>query len=81
MIAAPNETPGLWTHKTRPILFSLVVDDFGVKYVGKVKGARRPSRCAKATEFIHEDTASIPGQNIRVTYHSLALQPSAPFNQ
>ena len=28
-------TPGLWRHDTRPISFSLVVDDFGVKYVGK----------------------------------------------
>ena len=27
--------PGLWTHNTRPISFTLVVDDFGVKYVGK----------------------------------------------
>ena len=27
--------PGLWTHKTQPIQFTLVVDDFGVKYVGK----------------------------------------------
>ena len=27
--------PGLWTHKTRPICFTLVVDDFGVKYVGE----------------------------------------------
>ena len=27
--------PGLWMHKTRPISFTLVVDDFGVKYVGK----------------------------------------------
>ncbi len=27
--------PGLWLHKTGPIQFSLVVDDFGVKYVGK----------------------------------------------
>jgi hypothetical protein len=27
--------PGLWSHKTRPIAFTLVVDDFGVKYVGK----------------------------------------------
>ena len=27
--------PGLWKHKTRPIQFSLVVDDFLVKYVGK----------------------------------------------
>ena len=28
-------TPGLWTHKWRPICFTLVVDDFGVKYVGR----------------------------------------------
>eukprot|EP00804_Cyclotella_cryptica_P008100 CCRYP_004591-RA/>CCRYP_004591-RA protein AED:0.17 eAED:0.17 QI:0/0/0/1/0/0/4/0/815 len=27
--------PGLWSHKTRPISFTLVVDDFGVKYIGK----------------------------------------------
>ena len=27
--------PGLWTHTWRPITFSLSVDDFGVKYVGK----------------------------------------------
>ena len=27
--------PGLWTHDTRPVTFTLVVDDFGVKYVGK----------------------------------------------
>ena len=28
-------TPGLWKHISRPISFSLVVDDFGVKYEGK----------------------------------------------
>ena len=28
-------TPGFWTHEWRPICFSLIVDDFGVKYVGK----------------------------------------------
>jgi hypothetical protein len=27
-------TPGLWLHESRPITFSLVVDEFGVKYVG-----------------------------------------------
>jgi hypothetical protein len=32
----PNKfTPGLFTHKTRSIAFSLVVDDFGVKYERK----------------------------------------------
>jgi hypothetical protein len=30
-----RHTPGLWLHKTRPIAFSLVVDDFTVKYIGK----------------------------------------------
>jgi hypothetical protein len=25
----------MWLHKTRPIAFSLIVDDFAVKYVGK----------------------------------------------
>ena len=28
-------TPGLWSHATRPVTFCLVVDDFGVKYVGQ----------------------------------------------
>ena len=28
-------TPGLWYHVSRPITFTLVVDDFGVKFVGK----------------------------------------------
>jgi hypothetical protein len=28
-------TPRLWLHKTRPIAFSLIVDDFAIKYVGK----------------------------------------------
>jgi hypothetical protein len=27
--------PGLWKHEWRPIIFSLVINDFGVKYVGK----------------------------------------------
>ena len=27
-------TPTLWRHNTLPIVFTLVVDDFGVKYTG-----------------------------------------------
>lgn len=27
-------TPGLWKHRWRPVTFTLVVDDFGIKYVG-----------------------------------------------
>jgi hypothetical protein len=29
-----KHTRGLWMHETRPIKFSLVVDNFGVIYVG-----------------------------------------------
>jgi hypothetical protein len=29
-----TSTPGLWRHKWRPIQFCLIVDNFGVKYVG-----------------------------------------------
>ena len=28
-------TPGLWKHNTRPVHFTLVVDDFGIKFVGE----------------------------------------------
>ena len=31
-----DTTPGLWRHELRPILFVLIVDDFGIEYVDKV---------------------------------------------
>ncbi len=34
-------TPGLWKHNTWPISFTLVVNNFGVKYVGK-ENAQHP---------------------------------------
>lgn len=30
-----GQTPGLFKHLLRPVSFSLVVNDFGIKYVGK----------------------------------------------
>ena len=30
-----KQKPGLWKHQTRPISFTLVVDDFGIKYTNK----------------------------------------------
>ena len=35
-----KHTPGLWTHISRPIQFTLVVDDFSVKYT-RLKDAER----------------------------------------
>jgi hypothetical protein len=30
-----THTHGLWKHDTHPVMFTLVVDDFGIKYAGK----------------------------------------------
>jgi hypothetical protein len=45
---------GLWRHDTRPISFSLVVDDFGVKYVGR-EHAEHLMECIKKNYNISSD--------------------------
>ena len=30
-----KHTPGLWKHRTRPVIFALVFDNFGIKYTHK----------------------------------------------
>jgi hypothetical protein len=30
-----THTPGLWKHNQQPVHFSLIIDDFGIKYVGQ----------------------------------------------
>jgi len=32
-------TPGLWRHKWRPVIFALIVDDFGFQYTNHQKNA------------------------------------------
>jgi hypothetical protein len=49
-----NNTPGLWKHETRPISFTLVVDNFGVKYVGK-EHVHHLIRCIKQQYELTED--------------------------
>jgi hypothetical protein len=44
----------LWTHDTHPISFSLVVDDFGVKYVGR-EHAEHLMACIKKNYNISSD--------------------------
>ena len=34
-VAGVFKYTGIWRHKWRPILFCLIVDDFGIEYVGK----------------------------------------------
>ena len=71
--------PGLWKHDTRPIQFTLVVDNFGVKYVGK-KHVHHLQRVLKQHYEIKRDW---PGQRyIGITllwdYHRLQVHLSMP---
>jgi hypothetical protein len=52
-----RHTPGLWPHKTRPMSFSLVVDDFAVKYVGK----QRADHLRNALLKMYEQTTDWSG--------------------
>lgn len=42
-----THTPGLWRHETRPITFTLVVDDFGIKYINKTNAEHLITVCRK----------------------------------
>jgi hypothetical protein len=51
-----RHTPGLWLHKTRPISFTLVVDDFAVKCGSRFRSkTRRQATCRASPErpFAH----------------------------
>ena len=48
-------TLGLWTHITRPIVFTLVVDDFGIKYCGKQHTQHLPQALHKETYTVETD--------------------------
>jgi hypothetical protein len=49
-----THTYGLWTHDTRPISFPLLVDDFGVRYVGR-EHAEHLMTCIKKNYNISSD--------------------------
>jgi hypothetical protein len=49
-----KHTPGLWRHLTCPISFTLVVNDFGVKYVGR-EHANHLIKCIKEKYELTED--------------------------
>jgi hypothetical protein len=49
-----QHTHGLWKQDTRPISFSLVVDDFGVKYIGR-EHAEHLMECIKQNYNISSD--------------------------
>jgi hypothetical protein len=54
-----RHTPGLWLHKTRPISFTLVVDDLAVKYVGKQHAEHLRNALLRTYELKTDCTATV----------------------
>jgi hypothetical protein len=52
-------TPGLWLHKTRSITFTLVMDDFAVKYVGKHHAEHLRNALLQTYELTTDWTATV----------------------
>ena len=49
-----KQTPGLWQHTTCPISFTLVVDDFGMKYTHR-SNVNHLIECLKTDYKLTED--------------------------
>ena len=63
-------TPGVWIHKWRPIQFVLIVDDFGIEYVGKQHALHLP----KILEQNYEITTDWEGRKFSV------IEPAWDYN-
>jgi hypothetical protein len=64
-----RHTPGLWLHKTQPISFTLVVDDFAVKYVGKHHAEHLRNALSRTHELTTDWTATVyPGMTLKWDY-------------
>jgi hypothetical protein len=65
--------PGLWGHDTRDITFTLVVDDFGVKYVAKAD-ALHLADTLKQNYKITEDWSSLSTGTMRTERYTCRCQ-------
>ena len=57
--APVKHTPGLWKHTTKPISFTLVVDDFGIKYTDLADVAHLQAALEKQYEITFDPTGSL----------------------
>jgi hypothetical protein len=74
-----RHTPGLWLHRTRPISFTLVVDDFTVKYVGKQHAEHLRDALLCTYELATDWTATVySGITLKWDYKSRTCDISMP---
>jgi hypothetical protein len=74
-----RHTPGLRLHKTRPISFKLVVDDFAVKYVGKHHAEHLRNAILQTYELTTYWTATVYyGMTLKCDYNKRICDISMP---
>jgi hypothetical protein len=65
-----RHTPGLWLHKTQPISFTLALDDFAVKYVGKHHAEHLRNAPLRIYELTTDWTATVySGMKLKWDYN------------
>jgi hypothetical protein len=74
-----RHTPGLWLHNTRPISFTLVVDDFAVTYVGKQHAEHLRNALLRTYELTTDWSAMVySGMTLKWDYDKLTCDISMP---
>jgi hypothetical protein len=74
-----RHTPGLWLHKTRPFSFTLVADDFAVKYVGKQHAEHLRNALLRTYELTTDWTATVySGMTLKWGYDKRTCGISMP---
>jgi hypothetical protein len=74
-----RHTPGLWLHKTRPISFTLVVDNLGSKYVDKQHAEHLRNTLLRTYELTTDWTATVySGMTLKWDYNKRTCDISIP---
>jgi hypothetical protein len=74
-----RHTPGLWLHRTRPISFTLVLDDFTVKYVGKKHAEHLRNALLRTYELTTDWKATVySGMTLKWDYKRRTCDISMP---
>jgi hypothetical protein len=74
-----RHTPGLWLHKSRSIIFSLKMDDFAIKYVGKKHADHLRNALLQSYELITNWSGTVySGMSLKWDYKNRTCDISMP---
>jgi hypothetical protein len=74
-----RHTPGLWLHKTRPIAFSIIVDDFSINYVAKQHADNPRNALLQSYEITADWEAKVySGMSLKWDYKNRTCNISMP---